>query len=559
MERLRQLIAYINAQLSGLNVSQRLAIGLCAALIGGSLLWLLQWSATPETTALVSHDFSYAELDAAEAALNANGIRFDARGTRIFVRQKDRHNALRVLHGAGALPDGSLFDMESVVTNSNPFQSPGAREYAQNYAKGNELAKIITTSPAVRAASVIVNPRTKRRLGGNSDIPTASVTVTLAPSVEMTSDMVESFAKLVSGAVAGLKPHNVNITDARSLRSYNVPGPDEAVGFDYLRLVKQREAHLTTKILNNLGDIPGVQVAVTVEVDTSKRVTQNIQHDPVEPKTETSHATDSNSQDRASETGVRANLGQAISAGGNGQSNTSEETTVENFPPNLSRTETIEQMPYSTKNVTAAIGIPRSFITGIYRVRFPDQEVPNDADPDFVSIRDEQVARVKRSVERIVMAKHPDDVVVDVYPDMEWSADGGAWSRVPGSAALVEVGGETMGALGMVRAYGPQVGLMALALTSVFMMMRIVKKAVPPPTPDWAKHLESTMPPADEPILDTDAHPVGKAGASESFLTAQELDEDTLHYQELAREVTKLVEQDPESAAELITRWVDDA
>ena len=68
MERLRQLLSNISAQLSVLTVSQRLAVGLCAALVAGSLLWLLQWSTSPEMVPLVTHDFSYEQLDAAEQA-----------------------------------------------------------------------------------------------------------------------------------------------------------------------------------------------------------------------------------------------------------------------------------------------------------------------------------------------------------------------------------------------------------------------------------------------------------------------------------------------------------
>ena len=111
MERLRLLIANINTRMSVLTVSQRLAIGLCAALIEGSLLWLIQWSAAPERVAVLNRDFTYAELDAAEAALKSSGLDYRIHGTRVFVRDADRHNALRLIHSAGALPEGSLFDM----------------------------------------------------------------------------------------------------------------------------------------------------------------------------------------------------------------------------------------------------------------------------------------------------------------------------------------------------------------------------------------------------------------------------------------------------------------
>lgn len=561
MDRLRELLKHISAQLSVLTISQRIAIGLCAALVAGSLLWLLQWSTTPDMVPLVTHDFSFEELDAAEQSLSSNGIPYSSRGMRVYVRPVDRHNALRLLYKSEALPEGSLFDMEAVVTDTNPFQSPGARNYAQTYAKGNELAKIIATSPAVKRVSVIINPVTKRRLGGASDLPTASVTVTLAPGREMTHEMVEGFAKLVAGAVAGLKPPNVYITDARTLRSYSLPDPQDAASFDLLGMIKKREEHYRTKILGKLADIPGVQVAVTVELDMSKRVTQNIKHDPPQPKRETTNASEQSSANQPTEPGVQANLGQALTAATPGQTQSTEETTVENFEPKLTQTETIEQMPFATRKVTAAIGIPRSFIVSVIKAQRPNiTDDPKDDDPVFVAVRDAQVKRVKASVERIVMATSSDDVEVDVYPDMDWTAEGGMWSRAPGGVALAQQDAEGLDSLGLVRTYAPQVGLATLALVSLMLMMRVVRKSSEAIVPRRQRVLESPEHHGEEePMLTVGQAPVGQAEVSEGSLTGKEVDPATLRFQELGQEVSTMVEKDPAGAAELIHRWIHDA
>lgn len=555
MERLRQLIAYINAQLGGLSASQRLAIGLCAAMIAGSLLWLMQWSTTPELVSLSTHEFSYAELDSAEDTLRANGLVFELRGTRIFVKSSDRHNALRLMHSAGALPEGSLFDMAAVVSDQNPFQAPAAREFAQRYALGNELSKIIASSPQVTSCAVVINPKTKRRLGGHSDIPTASVTLMLSRRSEMSPDTVESVARLISGAVAGLKPSNVAVIDARTLRAYSVPSEAGAVSFDYLRVLKQRETHLRDKILAKLADIPGVQVAVSVELDTSKRVTQKITHEAPQPKTEKTKISETRAATLSSEPGTVANLGQALSGGGVGQSNTKEETLVENYEPRVSQTETIEQMPFATKRVSAAIGIPRSFIAGIFRARYPDREDVADDDTDFVTIRDEQVLRVKTSVERIVMANDPDDVQVDIYPDMDWTSEGGGWSTTPAGVVFAGGGGE-FDSIGLLTTYGPQAGLGILALASLVMMLRIAKSAALPAKRTEATHEDLQV--GDEPLLTVGPFPVGQAEASGSLLTGQEVDGEALRFQELGDEVCSMIKDDPEGAANLIRRWVDD-
>lgn len=559
MERLRQWLNHISAQLSVLTVSQRLAIGLCAALAIGSLLWLLQWSTSPELVPLVTREFTYKDLDAAEQTLGAKGIRFEARGTRIYVRPVDRYNAVRLLHSADALPEGSLFDMEAVVANTNPFQSPEARAFAQNFAKGNELAKIIATSPAVDSASVIVNPVTKRRLGGVTDVPTASVTVSLASNRDMTHEVVEGFAKLVAGGVAGLKPHNVYITDARTMRSFNLPNPDDTASFDLLSRIKRREEHFRSKILSKLANIPGLQVAVTVELDMSKRVTQNIEHDPPQPKIETLDSSEQSGASQGIEPGVQANLGQALTAAEPGQSVATEKSSIEMFAPQLSRTETIEQMPFATKKITAAVGIPRSFVVGVYKALRPGvTEVPTDDDPDFVAVRDAQVKRVRASVEKIVMASDPHDVEVDVYPDMEWNAEGGEWSRAPGGVALVRRGGDELDTAGIVRTYGPQMGLATLALMSLFLMMRVVRKSST--VADLrGRHVHDAAEPREgEPFLTVGPRSVGKAEVSEGLLTGKEVDSGTLRYQELAQEVSKMVEDDPAGTADLIRRWTEE-
>ena len=559
MERLRELVSFIQSRLALLSTSQRIAIGLCAALIGVSFLWLLQWSATPDLVPIVNKQFSYGELESAEQALRANNIAYEVSGTTLLVKAADRHNALRLLHGANALPEGSLYDMAAAVANQNPFQPPEQREYAQNYALGNELAKIISTAPFVREARVMVNQRSKRRLGAAPDIPTASLAITLQPGQEMNDSLVEGFAKLVAGAVSGLKPHNVAITDVRTGRSYSLPGPEDSAGLDALSLEKRREDHLRGKILGALADIPGVRVAVRVELDSAKRVTQKIRHDAPQPKMESTQSTESSGGGGAAEPGVQANLGQSIQENSAAQTNSMEDSKVENFEPKLSQTETVEQFPYAVKKVTAAVGIPRGFVSGVYKLRFPEKAEPKDDDPEFVAVRDEQVKWVRSSVEKIVMARNNDDVEVAVYPDMEWTAEGGSWSRQPGTPPVVQAGADGFNAVELLVAYGPQAGMGLLAVFSLFLMSRLAHRASAVASGSYRPGGAGAVSVGAEPVLNSGLPPIGQAVvASDSILTGREVDDDTLRYQELGEEVSKLVESDPEGTAALIRRWVEE-
>ena len=156
------------------------------------------------------------------------------------------------------------------------------------------------------------------------------------------------------------------------------------------------------------------------------------------------------------------------------------------------------------------------------------------------------------------MARHPDDVEVDVYPDMQWTFEGSSWSRMPGTMVAQEGGGE-LDTAGMVRTYGPQVGLATLALVSLLMMLRIVRKS----SEVMGARRSSGFGPTDlsgddEPLLTVGSAAVGQAETSESLLAGQEVDPDTLRFQELGREVSRKVEGNPEGAASLIRRWGED-
>ncbi len=557
MDRFRQFLSSVSTQLNELNVSQRIAIALCAALIVGSLFWLLQWSTVPEMVPVVNEKFSFESLDAAEAALTADGIEYRIdNGNRIFVRPGDRHNAIRVLHTSQSLPHDSLFDMATIVGDNNPFQSPDARAFAQNVALGNELAKIIATTPSVVNANVIVNQKQRRRLGLPSDVPTASANVTLASGVEMTSSMVDGIARLVSGAVAGLKPYNVMVRDSRSGQSFNVPHPDDSLSFDYLDKVKKHEKHLLSKIVAQLADIPGIRATVTVDLDTNRRRTEKFLHDDPQPKIEKRKSSESSASSQPAESGVQANLGTAVTASGSGQSSTTEDSDVENFAPLLTETEIVDQMPLSLKRVTAAVAIPRSYIVGLVMAAYPDKENVKDDDAEFVAISDRQVSRVRQEVDRIVMAEDPDDVRVSVYPDMQWTAEAGGWQVATGEEALAANGASSVDTMALIGTYGPSAGLALMALVSMFMVSRITRKSETVAEDELSAELQFSE--SDEPYLAGGEATVGQAALSESLLMGREVDDESLRFQELGNEVTRLVETDPNGAAALIRRWVED-
>ena len=156
------------------------------------------------------------------------------------------------------------------------------------------------------------------------------------------------------------------------------------------------------------------------------------------------------------------------------------------------------------------------------------------------------------------MARSSDDVEVDVYPDMEWSSEGGGWSRTPGGITSSFENSNGFDPMELAKTYGPQVGLVGLALISLFMMMRIVRKSAEMTRKMHRPTAASEDQDEDEMYMSLGPQAVGQAELSGSMLTGKEVDEDTLRHQELSDEVARMVTADPKAAAELIRRWVGD-
>ena len=554
MERLRQLLAHVSAQLAVLTLSQRIAIGLCAALVAASVFWLMQWSAEPEYVPVVKEKFEHEQLAAGEDALKASGIKFVTRGNRVYVRPAELDNAKRVLFKADVVAGEQLFDMAAMMNNQSPFEPPEARRSKETYALGNELARIIATSPLIERARVIINPVTKRRLGRESNVPTASVMVTMARGEDMRQETVDWLAKMVSGAVSGLKPYNVFVSDDVSGRAYNVPRPEDAVGLGYLAEVKKRENHLHSKVLDVLAYIPGVRAQVTLELDTQRRTAESYIYDKPQPRKEKASETQSNAGGGPAESGVQANLGTALAGNQSGQSNSTEESETENYPANLKKTERTEDQALAVLKRTATVSIPRSYIVGLYKLKNP--EAQNPSDEDLATDQEALVGDVTRVVQGVVLADDPNDIQVAVVPDMRLDGEGVLGWGDAGVAMSEGMGGQGTTAVELARSYGPQAGLGLLAFMSMIMMMRIVRKSS-----QMVKKLGPVGEDLDEgegDMLKVGPAAVGQAAASESLLTGKEVDDETVRYAQLGEEVSRMVDDDPEGAAELIRRWVED-
>ncbi len=556
MDRVKESLSRIMLQLRVLTVSQRLVVVLCAALVVTSVLWLMNWSATPQRVPVLEQDFDFAMLGTAETALRANGIEFETAGQRILVRAEDQDNAIRVLHESNAVPQDGRIDLDALIKDTNPFVPESERIFARTVAKGNKLAQIIKKSPQVLDAEVVLNPEQKRRIGAPSDVPTASVIVTLAPNAEMSASMVQGFANLVSRAVAGLTPHMVSIIDGRTFQHYSVPSPQDAVVAGHLDEVKKHESHLLAKVMETLRYVPNVLASVTVELDNARVTKETQKYDKPEIKTEESTEDTSTAPESSGEEGVYANVGAGISGGSSGGNTSATTQNTAFFDPKLTEMTKTEQIAPSRKRVTASVHIPRSWIAGVFRLANPDKDKPTEADlqPSMTAERD----RIKSSVAKTIMAD-PKDVEVDVYPDMDINGAPIAAMTAGVPAALGLAPGATgPGWKGYLDTYGPQAGLAFLALMSLMMLGRTARRSAVLAEEQRKQDVRKEVERMEDLIAEETAEVLGTAEFSDDALEGKEISPDLLRNRNLVSQVSRMVEKDPHGSAELLRKWVQD-
>ena len=559
MDRLREALLQIQTQLGVLNRSQRIAIALCSALVVVSLLWLMKWSTDPELVPLLTRKVADVE-ELAAIREQLRGRTFKVAENQVFVKAGEKQEIILDLSVAGALPTENTWNLDTAATQSNPFVSPEQRLFQHNVALGNSLASVLMASPLIHRADVKISPRSFRRIGRSNDVPTAAVSLHMARGKGITREMVRGWAELVAGSVPGLKAHNVTILDALTGESSHVPRPEDAMNSEYLEHVKDIEDHVRAKILNVVR-IPDAMVEVAVDLDTDRSTVKTITLGKPQKQEETTDKTTSGRSGAPAEAGTRANTGVALGGVGGGVNSSTEKEESRFYPPTIEQEELTSKAGFSVRQVTATVSIPRSYIVGLYKNKNPGGEEPTDQDLD--ADRTEQLNRIRKIVSTIIQSSSAVDVNVDVYPDMIWTASGGSWSPSPGAATAMAV--EASGGAGTVELltrYGPQGALACLALASMFMMMRIVRKSaahMPPIPVDSTSDEELEEDEESDEILAVGTGAVGQAQRGDSFLTAKELDEDMLHEIQITSEVSRMVEDDPEAAAELLKSWIVEA
>ncbi len=543
MDFVKRWINQVQVTLGELNLVTKMLIGLLSVVILASLLLVVLYAGRQEMAPVLDQPLKADEQARITSYLDMRSIPYKVQGTQVLVPTDRKLEALAGLQMNRMLPEDTSRGFDALAEKLKWHHSRSQNRQLYDIAKQNVLAQVIRQLPGVADATVILSRPENRGFATTHKRHSASVSV-IMKSGRVDQKLVEAIAGLVSGSVAELDPGDVTVV--ADGRQFKIQSEDEMMPGDYMEFVQKTERLVQQKIASALGYIPKVIVAVNVEADITRKTTEQDSFDrdrSVELiSSELRRSTSTQDAGSGGEAGVRSNAGATIdgAAGANVASQTEESESK--FATHPGRTHTVTLDPGGTlTRINATVNVPRSYFVNIFRRQKGDAAAdPNDT--ELQPVLTAHLDRIKKQVGPLLAAQTQGDLVVDVYPDDDLSEPAQLAAASMGGGGPFSFLGE-----GLVQ----QLFLGGLALVSLLMMFLMMRRSAQKTAETSAAELAG-IPPS----LLGDEIVIGEADEGDAPLPGMELDEQQLRSRKLVKQVSDLVQSNPEEVINLVQRWV---
>ncbi len=559
MDTLKNQLKYISRQLRTMSLSSRLVIGLLLVVLLVGFYEMMRWASRPEWTPLLDQSLKAEEIQRIAAEMALIGIDSRVEGDRVMIRGADdeRQRAQAVLAQRGAMPRDTSLSYRSLIEQGSHFISNQESAWRQDRGLETELSEVLRKFQGILDADVFLEKPRKRPLGRRVDAR-ASVHVKLADdpaAAGLGPKQIAAIANFVAGAVEGLVPADVKITDGH--RFYHSPDAAGQIPHTLLEQQRAQEEWFTRKIYDQFSYIDGLVVNVHAKLrDIDERVEQTKLGKPVVSE-ETSELRETKSAPQAAGPGVLPNQGRAITdlASASGAPSTLEEKNTVVMSPERDVQRTIQTKPAGhLDELWASISVPHGYLENLVRNEQGIDPATPVAHAQLVALAPKEMNRLRSMVKTLIGAQNDDQVAVDWYYD----------SLPGGPAGEPTQAGHLPSFITLAEQYGPRAVLGLLALVSLLAVLRIARKAqttVAETRKAVSQAIGAAGAGADRlhlASLGGGPMTVGEAEGMHSALVGHEVDEGLVRTQQIVEQIGQLVKDDPESAAGIVQNWLAD-
>lgn len=544
----------ISRQLSGLTPSQKMLTAALVAIMVMTLIWWGKYAAEPETVALFSQPPSTAELAVAQAALSNAGIKATESSGNLMVPADERARAYAMLAFNHALPHETKDTFDEIAKSISPLASESSADQMWNHARELAAEQMISEfNDDITSARVRIQPLDDRRLTPGASVQPSAVASINTRDHRIPAHLADAVADLLQGSVSNIARANIKVIVNGAPQRVSGDHADGVTTEEQIAAVQQAETFYSERAQAMLNaSVPGALVTVTVQINASSVEQKSLLFEPKNTVSKEKEITSSTSENTgptpaAPEAGVVPNTGfngAPAPATGNGSSSTREQnsTKLENF---VGHTETQTRTPAGeTKPVSAAVTVPISFYTNIYKGEHPDAK--GQLTPTVMKdIIDREEKNIRSLVKGATGMTQDSEIFVT-------TAYGSSEEPVPAPVATAGM------SLRLFTPHHIKEGLLGvMALASLFMVSSLVKKGATVPVATGMTGITtSETPTAASTLLGSGEMMVGEVAGGDPTLDAVELDEEAIRAQQVVEQVSKLVKENPDSAAAMVKRWM---
>lgn len=527
--------------------SARLASGLMAGVIVASALWLVRGTPDKSDHSLFGgREFSQAEIAKMVSAFSkANLSGWEIVGNRIQVNGVMKHKYLAALAEANILPDSAYSEFDDAFRKDNPFTSVSSVKAGFALAKQKEVAKSIMEMRGIEHAKVLYDESQERGFPSRKS-STAAVTIHTKTNDPLDEQLVRSIRSIVVNAYSGLKPEDVAISDAKAGVTYDGPSGEAAQISLYQEAQERTDRHYEQKIRKALAKYPGVQVAASSKL--TPHIVQQSRTKTFEPKT-VPFNTKEMTEERQNTSSGPAGVPGAASNGVNTQSqpvavgrsgDTSKETkSTSEAQSHVGTTEMVEsKAPLVPETVQVSVGVSAKYYADVWNAANPPVAGQPARTPTVDEIRAIE-SSVKKDIEGIIEKLLPPVPAGEQsFPRINVTTYQELPEQPAPAPSLVDW------ILPLLYANWQAAGLGVLGLVGVVMLRSMMKSAQPGEAP---KPIEVEP---EEEKEDEAPTPGVISQLRERFGTSGPT---------LREELTSLVKEDPEAAANVLRNWIGEA
>ncbi len=550
MDSLNQAVSQFSNLFRSMSVGGRIVAGLLLAMIVVSLAFLFNHQTGKPEAYLMSEPLSADEIQTVLNAFGQAGLKnYEIEGSRVRVPRGEEATYMAAVVDAGAMPASSGSYLRKALEGSGMLSTKATQAALLKNALQMELARVIRKLKGVRNALVLIDSKKEGNLT-KKEIFSASVTVETINGTPLESHQVQAIRVMVSSAVAGMSPESVAIADMPGGFTYPQTLPNEFLSGQQDKFNQTKQAHersFTEKIKGALLHIPGVVVSCNVELNPQiEHLEHRTQHDPKTvpyATAESLRTMNAQTPQIAGRPGLGAQGGlpnqpavaNSVAAGAKSEEETSQRT--EQSTVSGSKQE-IRLAPLAPQRVTAAIGIPSSYIEQVWQKRNPAAPGEEPRKPSATDLRQTQEEKIKEIQEYVAtLIDLPKEVLPNPIPQV--------MVKVFDQLPAIEIPEPGIGehAVAWFGSHWSTLGTGLLGVLSLVMLRSVVRSAPASARAAEPSGLEVEQVAAAEEV---EAKP-----ASASRLRRRERTGTSLR-----EELVEIVREDPESAASVLRTWI---